>query len=906
MKILNLTTLILLTSVLCLFKVSAQDVILFNINDSIPLINKCVSSSENYYFGLSSQLIGTSKLNTISSILIVIDGIPYPDRTTDELDYTTADLNDIAQLAHIPLESIEAVELLDYSPGTLLYGSDARNGVLSIITKNHSSNKLHVNYSYSNTFSKQPKSYEMLSGDNYPVFMMEALFNPRRNEHTIYNRALLYDPTWSEYENFNNNTNWQNAITQSGFNQEHYLSLSGQTNKLGYQLAAGYSKGKGTMRWTSNEEYSIHLNLSYQPIEMLTANFNINYSNIQANSYNTYSSLDLYEGALKKMPNMSIYESKANGTFTSEYYVPTIEALVYDGNYTNPVHYANISSQNDINKILNPTFNLELTPINGLKYKLATSIIKKQYDLGLHDLPMNYAYRSSYNGIGEYATYLYKTNTLYLTNAINYYLIQNNSNQLMLSATHSINTRKSETDYEAVNYEGNYKYGSNNHNELKNQNITGSVNYSALNRCFVNVGVYTEVSKSINYISKYESTYFGKGYALNAKWAISNESFFKPLDFIDYLSIAASINNHNIPISDAFDEKQQDVCFKTHLQLLNKFSFNVNYFERELKNQVIDSHYFFKHNILNKGWELNTKIALIDQEDFKIAVFGHLHKNTLQITEANYDLNDGFYYTYTNGNYLKRGEYDKIYGFNYNGVYQYNDYIEGTQENAPVARDSDGNIILDSNGNPAPMIFAKGVIEYQFLGGDAIYEDINHDGNIDENDIQQIGNARPKITGTGGTSLQYKGWWLGVFFNFRYGNDIVNRARMDLENMYTYNNQTTAVNYRWRNEGDQTHIPRALYKYGYNWLGSTRFVEDGSFFRLKTITLRYQIPEKIISKLHLSNLSLYITGKNLFTMTDYQGADPDISLNTTWDTYGYDDNYNAAIKQWIFGINVSL
>lgn len=212
-----------------------------------------------------------------------------------------------------------------------------------------------------------------------------------------------------------------------------------------------------------------------------------------------------------------------------------------------------------------------------------------------------------------------------------------------------------------------------------------------------------------------------------------------------------------------------------------------------------------------------------------------------------------------------------------------------------------------SDGNPSPMTFGKGTsAKYQFQGGDAIYQDINHDGRIDENDIQQIGNARPKITGTGGTSLQYKDWWLGFFFNFRYGNDIVNLARMDLENMYTYNNQTIAVNYRWRKDGDQTDIPRALNNYGYNWLGSTRFVEDGSFFRLKTITLKYQIPEKIISKLHLSNLSLYITGKNVFTKSDYQGADPYISLNSTWDTYGYDDNYKAAIKQWIVGINVSL
>ncbi len=926
MNNLNLSTLILCILIQCISKVNAQDSIIINKNDTIPFTNKYVSSSEKYSFGLSSQLCRTYKLNTTSGLLIVIDGIPYPDRTTDELDFTTADLNDIAQLALIPLESIESVELLDYDASTLLYGSDARNGVLAIITKKHSSNKLHVNYSYRNTFSKQPQGYTTLSGDDYTMMMKQALFNSQLDENAANIRAFLYDKSWSEYENFNNNTDWQDEITQPAFNQEHYLALSGQTNKLGYQLATEYNKGKGTMIYTSNEDYSIHLKLNYQPIKILTAKFHVNYNNLKADSYNTFSDLDLYEGALKKMSNMSVYDSEVDGTLTSEYYVPTIDALVHDGNYTNPVHYANISSQNNNKKIFNPTFSLELTPIKRLKYTLTASVINKQYSLELYDPTLNYTYSSNYRDIGTYATSVYKINTLYLTNVINYFLIQNNSNQLKLSATYSINTREYETDFESF---GTYIAFLNADTELKKQNITGAVKYAALSRYYINLGVGRENYKLTNHnieFTDYSSngysldiwdipnvTFLGppdfisNGYSLNvnAKWIISNESFFKHLDYIVHLSIAASISNHNIPLSDAYDEKQQDVCFNTHLQLLNRFSFNVNYYQREIKDQFIDSHNSFRQSILNKGWEFNTNIAVIDKSNFKFNIFANLYKNTEQIIETNYDLNYDF--DYTNGTYFKKGEYGKIYGFKYNGVYQFIDYIEGIQENAPVARDAEGNVILDFEGNPSPMTIAKGTsAQYQFRGGDAIYEDINHDGNIDENDIKLIGNVQSKLTGTGGTSLQYKNWWFGVFFNFRYGNDIVNIARMDLENMYTYNNQTTAVNNRWRKDGDQANIPRALYGYGYNWLGSTRFVEDGSFFRLKAITLKYQVSEEIISKLHLSSLSFYITGKNLITKTNYQGADPDISLNTTWDNFGFDNNFEAAIKQWIFGINISL
>jgi hypothetical protein len=740
----------------------------------------------------------------------------------------------------------------------------------------------------------------MLSGDDYTMMMKQAFFNPFQNENAANIRAFMYDENWSEYENYNNNTNWQDAITQHGFTQEHYLSLSGQSDKLGYQLSAGYNKGKGTMIYTSDEDYSIHLNLSYQLIKILTAKLLINYNNIKADSYNTYNDLDLYEGALKKMPNMSVYDSETDGTLTSEYYVPTKDVFVSDGNYSNPVHYASISYQDDKNKIFNPAFSLELTPIKRLKYTFIASKTDQQYDLELHDPVINYACSSSYSEIGTYKSNVCKTNTKYLINEINYILIQKKLHQLKLSATYSINNRKSKKHYEAFDYQGPYSSYANYNSEQKKQNITGGVNYFALNRYFINIGVYTQ---------KYKSTYSGNGYALNAKWIISNETFLKHPGFLDHLSITVSNRNQNIPISNDYSEKQHDLCFGSHLQIWKRFSFNASYYKRKLKDQYLFSYFNIKQSVLDKGWEFITNIAIIDQAYLKLNVFANLYKNTRQITETNYDYNLDF--DYSNGSYYKHislnEEYGKIYGFKYKGVYQYNDYIPGVQENAPVARNANGNVMYDTDGHLLPMLFAKSrSVEYQFQGGDAIYQDINYDGNIDENDIQQIGNTQPKITGTAGTSLQYKNWWLGIFFNYRYGNDIVNLARMDLENMYTYDNQTTAVNNRWRKDGDQTDVPRALYNYGYNWLGSTRFVEDGSFFRLKAITLKYEMSENIISKLHLNGLSFYITGKNLFTKTNYQGADPDISLNTTWDNYGYDDNYKAAIRQWIFGINVSI
>ena len=165
----------------------------------------------------------------------------------------------------------------------------------------------------------------------------------------------------------------------------------------------------------------------------------------------------------------------------------------------------------------------------------------------------------------------------------------------------------------------------------------------------------------------------------------------------------------------------------------------------------------------------------------------------------------------------------------------------------------------------------------EFKGGDAIYEDINHDGQIDELDIVYLGSSLPKFTGGFGFKLHYGRLTLNSQFNFRYGNKIINNARMQAENMYSNNNQSRAVLWRWRVEGDIAEIPRALYNYGYNWLGSDRFVEDGSFIRLNYLQLSYALGQKTLKKLGIQQLNFSISANNLFCLTKYSGADPEIN-----------------------------
>jgi hypothetical protein len=202
------------------------------------------------------------------------------------------------------------------------------------------------------------------------------------------------------------------------------------------------------------------------------------------------------------------------------------------------------------------------------------------------------------------------------------------------------------------------------------------------------------------------------------------------------------------------------------------------------------------------------------------------------------------------------------------------------------------------------MIYNYGLngVNYYFKGGDAMYEDINHDGSIDELDIVYLGNSNPKLNGGFSLTFRWKQLSCNMFCNFRYGNKIVNKARMNAENMYYDDNQSVAVNWRWRKEGDVTEMPRALHKTGYNWLASDRYVEDGSFLRFKYLTFNYAVPAPALKKLMLKQLSFYMTFNNLFCLTNYTSVDPEVGYGSL----GVSEDRSTTPRSKDFTLGVSV
>ena len=226
----------------------------------------------------------------------------------------------------------------------------------------------------------------------------------------------------------------------------------------------------------------------------------------------------------------------------------------------------------------------------------------------------------------------------------------------------------------------------------------------------------------------------------------------------------------------------------------------------------------------------------------------------------------------------------------------------------PIAYDVNGNMLTDQKGEPLPLYYCfNESYGKAFHGGDAMYEDINHDGQIDRYDIVYLGNSNPKCNGGFGFTAKWDRLQLNTGFNFRLGNQIVNLARANAESMRSNANQSFATTWRWRKNGDETVIPRALNTSGfssYNSLPSDRYVENGDYLRLQYVQLTYDIDPKILKKWKIRSLKLYASANNLFVWSKYTGTDPEVSPSGF--SVAVDNNRTPRSRSFTASINLGF
>ena len=973
-----------------------------------------VGNSGNLGSGSTMRLRGASSISTLTDAnpLIVVDG-NIREVNLDNFDMAGANDEKFAELLNINPEDIASITVLKDAAATAVYGSQGGNGVIELTTKRGVRGAPKVTYSLKLTGTYQPSGYDLLSGDDYTMMLKESYFNPRQNDNASNKYAIpeinyVDDPSiLADWRQYRANTDWRDAVTQWGLRQNHYATITGGGEKASFRIGAGYDHETGTIIQQKMDRFSTRVNLDYNVSQRIrvSTNFSLTYSKYDDNSD------DLLAIALKKMPNMSIYQIDPDtGLETNKYY-----NMPQSGTYIGSEVF-----KNDQRTYVNPVASAYLAKKQRRVYDMNPELILNYQLLGLDDEHWQLNWRSSvYMNISNHYNDSFYPQELVTKR----WEDKVNTSAASSSKSVSFNTKQTLTLIPAFANKdhsmmmmGRFELTSGSSSSQSTDGYglpsTNGVIVSPSAGGIINGmssgysqwrSMYYTFSAHYAYKGRYVAdftvradgtTKFGPGNrwgyfpSVSLKWIVSDEPWMQKLKpTLSMLAIRPSWGrvgnqpgqNYLFTSKYGSTDKYIDMSAMKPLnirltdlkwQLVSSYNFGIDLgFMDGRLNLTIEGYqsttsdmlmgsfripsntgfatvpYHNNGKMRNTGWEfhINTN-RMIKAGKFSMdmnANFGNNRNEILEMDEYILE-NKNSKYGYANGETLRRVQlhnpFGAIYGFKYKGVYQYNyltiknkvqemveagatkDDIQAwwrewsaSGKTAPVAVGADGNIILEGNNVPKRMMY-----DYRsdntghdgsfpgFNGGDAIYEDLNHDGQINALDITYLGSSLPKLTGGFGFSFNYGQWRLSTQFTYRVGNKIINKARLQAEAMTGNDNQSQAVNYRWRQEGDVTPIPRAMYgsTSNYNTLISDRFVEDGSYLRMSYAQLNYSINKKNLTWIGLNRLSFYASVNNPFVLTKYSGVDPDIAFGG--EDPAIDNMQTPRSRSYTLGITVDF
>lgn len=911
------------------------------------------------------RIRGTSSLNASSEPLIVINGIPYSTDINDDFDFSTANNEDLGSLLNIAPSDIETVEVLKDAAATAIYGTKGANGVLLITTKRGREGKTNFSFSSKFTVKNEPATIPMLSGNEYAALMQDAIWNSANyiglqsasNSYLslLYHTPEIgYDTNWKYFKEYNQDTDWLKEIRQTATTFDNNFSVSGGGEKATYRFSLGYMSDAGTTVGTALGRFSTSLSVNYQFSNKLrfTADFAYAQSDRDAN----YPSDDrtVRSEAFSKMPNKSPYWIDDNGNRTSQYF--SRQTSDYEGEFRyssgkyynyNPVAMVNEAVNNSIARDSRITFTMrydDLLP--GLTYMgwAAMNMKSTKNNMFLPQVATGVVWTDTYANRNTKST---SDNLVLQTeNKLMYINNWEDRHNLILTAlirtsqtrstayTHVTSGNASVNLSESLN--GNTVASlSSGESEQRSVSSIAMANYTYLGRYVFQASVTAEGNSAMG-----KDNRMGYFPTVGVSWNAQNEPFLKNAkDWLDEAKLRISVGQSGTAPSGssvylgAFSSLGQYMnmpAIEPSRMQLNKLKWetsteynigaDLGFFGGRLKFTA-DLYKKYKSDLLqknvsiptttgyssvkylndgkltNQGYEFRVDGVLYERKGWRISSYLNLSRNENKITQMPDNIKQESY-TFGNGNYAVRVEegrpFGSFYGYRYQGVYQ--------NKQETFARDASGNVMNDINGDA--IIIKNGAATA--YAGDAKYEDINHDGVINEYDIVYLGNYMPMVMGGAGFTVKYKQVALSTFFHGRFGQKIINATRMDNEAMYNVNNQSKATLKRWRNEGDKTDIPRALYAEGFNFLGSDRFVEDASFVRLKTLSLTYTFPKNLCRQLGVNSLNVFGTAYDLYTWTKYTGQDPEVSIPSGATSLAKDNANTPASVRFSCGFNLNF
>jgi len=884
--------------------------------------------------GAATFLRGINSLNASSQPLYIVDGIPITSMGVFNSNLDGFEYNPLLSINTIDISKTTVIK--DPSV-TAAYGSKASNGLVLIETLDPSATQTEIELDLRSGYSLAPSNQiPQMNATQHRTLVSEVLFSSGLEEEVIMEEYsnLFLTPKDEGFINYQHNTDWQNKIFSNSIFSNINVSVKGGDEIARYGLSFGYMNSNGIVKETAYDGYNLRfvslLNI-FTWLKM-DAGVSLSYNNSQLKESARVAETSPILTGLGKSPLLNPFQYDEEGkeliavTEVDELGVSNPQSVI--DNFEAKNNNFNFTSTLGFDAEIKD--NLLLHTNVGLNYNVLKEEIfmpNRGMELYYNKEAINVAKVSNNSLSSLYNnTYLKFHKKL----GVNHYL-SSNTGVNILSNKYEFDWGLTKNAHENDEYRM-IQDGTNNLREIGGENRTWTwlsiyenFNYSYKDKYFATLSLSLDGSSRVgdnaaNTI-KVGDAPFGLFYSLGGAWRVSNESFLKNSSKLEELKLRLSYGktgNDDIGEANAtnyynaikFREtsglypavlENDELTYETVSQLNagidlamwgNRLKTSIDVYQSNIDNMLIyapvDAYFGYDFRpendgeMKNSGLDFNLFLRIVNRSNFKWDLQTSYSTVTNEVTKIKGDM------LITS---LKGAEVVNMVGETANSFYGY--VFEGVYSTTEQAASTG---LLNDRLIP-------------YVAGDAIFRDISGpegtpDGIINNHDKMVIGSSMPKHIGGISNTFTYKRWAINAYTQFVSGNDVFNYVRSVNEGMSGLENQSSKILDRWQYEGQETSIPRAVYDdVPGNSDFSTRWIEDGTYLRLKNVSLSYTIPDEFLT---FKNAQFYFSATNLLTVSSYLGYDPEFAFSHSHVNQGIDYGLTPQPRQFVLGIKLGL
>lgn len=834
------------------------------------------------------RIRGTGTINN-SDPLLVIDGVP-----------ANVSLNTISP------DDIAGIEILKDASAAAIYGSRGANGVVLITTKKGAQERNTLEFKMFTGVQSVANRVEMLNASEFASLHNDMMTN----------NGQALNPDFADPAGLGAGTDWLDAIFRNAPIQNYTLAYSGGNANSHYYVSGAILDQQGIVANTGYKRYTVQFNSDSRVFDWLkfSNNLTLNHDVKTSGDYNI-------RNAMAALPAQPVYN--ADGTYSGP-----IGQSSWVGDITNPIGKAMLveNSTKGYNALGN--ISAEINILKELKFKSTGGLEASFWD--------NRTWSPAYNWqptpqASSYLFQQYNKGITYLwDNYLTYDKYFNGNHHLTLLAGSSAQAfRKdymsgsaqgfSSTTTQQLNNGTTSKTLGGSANEWKLLSFIGRGNYDYKGRYLLTATLRRDGSSRFG-----SNNRWGWFPSASVAWRVSQEEFMNRYTWLDDFKVRAGYGiTGNQNIGDySFASVLQTIQYVFNGQVVNAVVPLAIPNPSVRWEQVEQSNLGFDASLINGRINLSLDAYIKNTNDMLVPMSVPISTGYSDIVVPSINAgkvrNKGVEISITSINTTGAIKWTTSanVAYNHNRVINLNDTI-------PLYTGSIGlnqNLSIQNSGYPVNAFYGfvtNGLFQTQqevdnyavqvpgedpfnrTSAGDIRFKDLNNDGKIDDNDRTYIGNPNPKFIFAINNTIEWRGFDLSIFLQGVYGNDIFNANRIYQEGMAVAQNQTTATLERWTGEGTSNTMPRAVFNDpNKNTRVSDRFIEDGSYLKIKNLTLGYTFRQKWLEKAKLSSARVYFSAQNLLTITNYSGFDPEVPVN------GIDLNVYPVTRTVSAGINL--